>query len=222
MRRLVDEITDSRDLLTREVYVCRDGLPYDFNAVRSRLHVDVDPENPTLTWLDTEGPNAWTQSMLLHNEFDKLSGVDPGDRARDDRITGQFFDRLKSVFDEAVFEDINSLRHKSIAHAADHISRSSAKRLREGISLDELARSHYLLIGLYQVISANILQQSWLADAVPVPQYDLFEGINHPIASEAGARSLNQFWEKHCGERGDWCNEAYREIISGDFVFSPV
>lgn len=221
LRRLVDEIADSKDLLTREVYVCRDGLPYDFNAVRSRLHVTVDPQRPMVTWLETGGPNAWTQSMLLHEEFDKLSCVGPEGRTRNDRISSPFFDRMKSIFDDTVFEDIHSMRHKSIAHAADHISRSSAKRFRDGISLDELARSHYLLIGLYQVISANILQQSWLADAVPVPQYDLFEGIDHPIASEAGVRSLNQFWEKHCGERSDWCNEAYREIISDDFVSSP-
>ncbi|MDO9639376.1 MAG: hypothetical protein Q7J44_12635 [Pseudotabrizicola sp.] len=221
LRRLVDEIADCKELLTREVYVCRDGLPYDFNAVRERLHVAIDPENPMAVWLDNEGPEAWSQSMLLHEEFDKLSGVGPENRGRNDSISSQFFKRLQSAFDDPVFEGIQSLRHKSIAHAADDISRSSAKLVRDGITLDEIARSHYLLIGLFQVISANILQQSWLTDAIPVPQYNVFEGINRPIASEMGARKLGEFWDTHCSARSKWCNDAYREIIPIDFVFAP-
>lgn len=220
LRRLVDEICDSRHLLTREVYICRDGLPYNVNAAIARMPLASDPDNPQVMWLDTEGPNAWAQSIQLHEEFDRLSGIGPETRSRGDLISTQLFDRMKAVFNNPVLKDIQSLRHKSIAHAADLLSRSSSsKDLREGISLDEIGSAHYLLLGLYQVVSANILYQSWLSDAVPVPMHDVFEGMEKPIAASDGIEGLWQFWDRHCNERSDWLSASYRELIPKDFTF---
>jgi hypothetical protein len=35
--RLVKDLERNRDLFTRENYICHDGLPYDYQAVRDAL-----------------------------------------------------------------------------------------------------------------------------------------------------------------------------------------
>ena len=52
LRRLVDEISENRHLLTREIYIGRDGLPYDYETARSRNPIIVDSDRAQATWLD--------------------------------------------------------------------------------------------------------------------------------------------------------------------------
>lgn len=210
LRRLVDEISNSQHLITREIYICRDGLPYDHITARL-TESNISQKNFIPTWLNS--PLDFHQSLLLHEEFDRLSGVSPEQRSRDDLIANTLFERLSKTLEDAVFQDILELRHKSIAHAADEISRRSSKNLRGGISLDEIAKAHYLLLGVYQAISSNILYQSWLGSAVATPQYDQFEGLNKPIIDDDNFHELYDFWRDHCSERNDWLYKSYREII---------
>ena len=211
IRRLVDDIAANRDLFTREVYVSRDGLPYDYQAVQARELSAIT--NTEIRWMPTTGSTAWHMSSLQHRQFDRLSGVAPDARSRNDTISDSIFDGMLAAFDEQVFKDITDMRHKSIAHAADDFSRSTAKNLRSGLSLDEFARAHYLLLGLYQAISANLLYQSWLTDAVAVPQYDQFEGFDKPLVATEGIVELHSFWDAHGDERNDWMLKAYHEFI---------
>lgn len=209
LRRLVDEISANSHLFTREIYICRDGLPYDFAATRDSNPLST---GTAATWMDTSGPKAWTQSHLLHEEFDRLSGTT--NRSRDDVIDPALFGRLSAALEDQVFKDVLSLRHKSIAHAADAFSRTSTPNPRTGISLDELARAHYLIIGVYQAISANLLYQSWLGTAIATPQQDQFEGLDKPmVATQTDLHALHEFWRRHSNERDDWLNKSYRDLI---------
>ena len=128
-------------------------------------------------------------------------------------IADALFEQLSRNLEDQVFKDILELRHKSIAHAADELSRSTAKNLRNGISLDEIAKAHYLLIGIYQVVSSNLLYQPWLGTAVPTPQHDQFEGLQKPIVNSDDLGELYRFWREHNRERDEWLNSSYREII---------
>lgn len=211
IRRLVDDITRHKRLFTREIYVCHDGLPYDFAAIRTQELGALT--GAVVQWLPTAGSLAWHQSMLRQEEFDRLSETLPGARRRDDTISDAIFQGMADAFDDQVFKDILEMRHKSIAHAADDFSRSTASNLRSGFSLDEFARAHYLLLGLYQAISANLLYQSWLGAAVPVPQHDQFEGFDKPLVHAGKLADLHDFWNRHGEERDGWLSKAYREFI---------
>jgi hypothetical protein len=211
IRRLVDEITANRHLLTREIYVCRDGLPYDYKNFRARERSTMSDHGAT--WLSSQGWLDCHQAMLLHEHFDLLSGVEPDARKRSDITSDAFFSRMASAFDDPVFKDITELRHKSIAHAADDFSRSTSPNLRSGISLNEFGRAHYLLLGLFQTISATLLDQSWRGNALPTPQYDQFEGFDKPLVSSDKIAALHDFWDTHGGERDGWMSEAYHEFV---------
>jgi len=208
LRRIVDEIAANQHLFTRELFIAHDGLPYDWELARKQL-----PLSEGVSWLPIGGPDAWTQSMLRHEEFDRLSGVSSKQRDRSDRISPEVIGRMEKVLSDPLFDDVLTFRHKSIAHAADAFSRATAVSLRTGLKLDEFARAHFLLLGLYQAINANLLYQDWLGSAVPIPQEDIFVGLDKPYAERADVWQLSHFWDRHCVEREDWLNEAYHQII---------
>ena len=52
---LVDRIEKRPDLLTRDLYVCHDGVPYDFEAVRERLKPQVYGPPGTVRWISHSG-----------------------------------------------------------------------------------------------------------------------------------------------------------------------
>lgn len=207
--RLVDEISSKRELITREIYVSRDGLPYDYQKSRASAFF---PANGTAVWVATTGPEAWSQSKILHEEFDRLSGVDHNSRARTDLISISIFDNMAVALRSEVFTHISGLRNKVIAHAADKFSRGAGD-FRNGMTLDEISRAHYILIGVFQALSANILYQSWLGTAVPTPLHAQFDYMDKPMVSTSELPQLDEFWQKHSGERDAWLSSAYQDFI---------
>jgi hypothetical protein len=209
LRRLVSDMKKSRHLLTREMYVAGNGLPYDWQAARDRFA----PTTSGSHWLASGGPEDFMQAMGLHLQFDALSGVSPADRSRKDLISIDVYKRLEGNLDHDVMGKIKLMRNKSVAHAATLISREASGTIPDGISIDEFAQAHFLLIGVYQAISANLLQQHWLGSAVATPQYSLFDGLDKPLVATEDLQAMDDFWRQHTKERDEWLMDAYRQII---------
>lgn len=212
IRRLVDEIQTNKGLLTREVFVGRDGLPYSNENMRQNYPALVIENTNAAMWLD-DGQTQWAIAQMQHEAFDRLSGKDQLTRSRDDVIGDAVFDRMNASLTDPVFADILALRHKSIAHAADEFSRSQATNLRKGMALDDFARAHYLLIGIYQAITVGLLYQSWLGNPIATPQHDVFENLDKPMVATEDKGKLHDFWREHSHEREGWMSKAYEEII---------
>ena len=123
LRRLIKEIEDHRGIITREAYVAYDGLPYDPDVPR-QAWIEKQIRDGTLaraSSLPTTGPGAWDASEIVHKNFDRLAGIAPEVRSRDDLILPKWFDFL-----ETKLRDCDSIRKyvdKFIAHAADPASR---------------------------------------------------------------------------------------------------
>jgi len=210
LRRVVDEISQARDLFTREVFVSHDGLPYDWEAAR---RAESLPSGSAVRWMESKGPGAWVTAMGQHEVFDSLSRVSPDHRNREDRIADAVFDRLAAAFDDPVFADVLALRNKTVAHAADAFSRSQVKDLRKGLKLDEFAKAHYLLLGVMQVISSTLLYGHWIGATVPISQSNQFEHLQAAFVQPARLRDLVQFWHAHCSERDGWLSDAFYELL---------
>src|SRR5580704_4282273 len=73
VRRLLDDIDENRHLLTREVYVCYDGLPYDPEAWRAL------PRTPEMNiWgIEAPGLGKYLGARFRHEAFDRLSNILP-------------------------------------------------------------------------------------------------------------------------------------------------
>ncbi len=143
LRRLVADIRVHRELLTREVYVAYDGLPYDPAPVQSAW-IEKKAKDGTLEqveWLETTGPNAWATSDMIHKNFDKLvKAATPVSRSRTDLISLDWFDWLDERLD--VCNDIRKFTDKFVAHAAEPSSRSGLTAAQTGVTLDRLALCH--------------------------------------------------------------------------------
>jgi hypothetical protein len=84
LRRLVKDLKRSWALFTRENYVCFDGLPYDYEAVQRKDMQERGGKG--FFWGETSGPGAYATSQMAHEQFDKLAGIDPARRSREDNL----------------------------------------------------------------------------------------------------------------------------------------
>jgi len=76
--RLVDDMRQYGDLITRENYICFDGLAFE----------GVTHEKEGINWMH------WNR---MHENFDKLSGVSKTKRQRTDKIHPNIFNPLKNL-----------------------------------------------------------------------------------------------------------------------------
>jgi hypothetical protein len=215
LRRLVDDLIANKGLLTRFNYLAIDGYPFDYAPVRdAQLAPLLAQENPEGILLRGGGEPAqdWMAAERTHGQFDKLSGVAPAHRSPDDRVSDALLDRLSAALDDDVFERIRTVRHKVIAHAADAHSRQQAAD-RKGLSFDDADRALRLLLSVRQVAQASILNDSWRAGAIPVPQYDQFQHLDKAFVDPAGIEELHKFWERHTKERDDWLLKGHAELL---------
>src|SRR5260370_2139425 len=93
LRRLISDIRSNYALFNRETYICHDGLPYDYEAV---MHAEITQRTNTgAFWAATSGPQAWGTSQRAHQQFDRLSGIVPANRTREDRLPRTLLDRIE-------------------------------------------------------------------------------------------------------------------------------
>ena len=123
LRRLLDDIKNNICLITREIYVANDGLPYNPKPGRDGF-LAAPPESGGSGTFPASGPEAWPAAERAHAVFDNLAGVNPGDRSRDDRVDPEIFTRLESVLSRSGCDHFATLGNKSVAHAADLFSRN--------------------------------------------------------------------------------------------------
>ena len=216
LRRLIDELILHRPLLTRENYLAAANAPYDFAPTRDaalRAILERSSGGVSFEWQAVGGSGDWQQAERMHEQFDRLSGVEPGSRHPGDLISEALLGRLDAALNETVFEKIRTLRHKSVAHAADAASRPQQRI--EGLTLNDVDIAMRLLLGVRQVVQAGILFDSWRAGSVPVPQQDQFEHLDAPFVSSDDMGALRTFWSGHCKERDEWLNESYQALLDG-------
>jgi hypothetical protein len=72
LRRLVKDLKRNFALFTRENYVCFDGLPYDYEAVRRTHFIEnAGSWGKGGIWMPTSGPQADGVSEMAHRQFDE-------------------------------------------------------------------------------------------------------------------------------------------------------
>jgi hypothetical protein len=107
------------------------------------------------------------------------------------------------ALNDEVFAAIRSLRHKTIAHAADAFSRSQVDKAKSGLTFNEVDRATHILLAVRQVLQAGVLYSSWRAGAVPVPQHNQLEFLDLPFARGGLVDGLRAFCTAHCESRDE-------------------
>jgi len=208
LRRMVDDIATNRGLITRENYVCLDGLPYDYEKVwQAEINALTPEQIGQVRYGHTRGPQAWGMSRTVHAAFDCLSGVDAQQRSRTDLISEKVFETIKKWFDAPVLEILRTHRNKFVGHAADATSRQQTPLCLMGPTLDELAEAQRTVIRIANAVGSNILYMHSVGGPVPTPQFDQFENLHLPLIPEAQMQEMHKWWADHASEREAWARE---------------
>jgi hypothetical protein len=176
VRHLLDDIYESRHLLTREIYVAYDGLPYDSNHCAG--------------------------SHARHEAFDGLSGTLPSQRSRNDVIRDSVFSKMEQRLEKSPAKKLINLSHKFFAHAADLGSRGSLEY--SGIKLADITDVHRAIIRVERAITAHILFIAIGRDIVPMPPLGLYKGLDRPYVPTDSIAKMHERWEELAAERNKW------------------
>jgi len=203
LRSILKDIKKNANLITRENYVCYDGLPYDHEAAHRQWLSTLprDSGGVHVGWLSTNGPNAWHVSELVHKNFDKLSGVEPENRKRTDIIRADVFAFLESQIETC--KDIKKYVDKFIAHASAPETRIGLPDDQQGITLDRLNAYHKTIYQVAGFISSQLLYESNLG-GLPVPQFDHLANLDKSWTTPQNLNRARQTWDEYAKEVSVW------------------
>lgn len=206
LRHLIDDIKSHKSLITREIYISHDGLPYNPEAARQCHYDHVLANAEGGVWcggLPTSGPDAFDTTEMMHGAFDKLSGKSASGRHRDDVITPDVFERLDGALQESGWKDIVEFGNKFVAHAADEYSRSLLHNGQQGITLNKLSQCHSMICRVTSAIYEKILWQGGHG-LFPTPQFNQFEQLDAPYIDTEELEKLREFWDNHVAKVESW------------------
>lgn len=206
LRRLVADIRASRELVTREVYVAYDGLPYDPAPVQLAWVKLVTGNPGSAGWIPTTGPSAWGTSQMAHESFDKLSKCSaPGSRSRADLIAPDWFGRLDSRLN--LCKDIRKFADKFVAHAAEPSSRTGLTDAQTGVTLERLGLCHKAIYQVAAFVYGHLLWEGSYG-AVPMPQYDHLENLEKGWVAKDNLNMAREFWNRNREAIEKWESES--------------
>jgi hypothetical protein len=217
LKRLLDDIRESRSLLTRENYLACLNLPYAFQKAKEAHFRAManDPANLAFRGLDTEGPNAWPEAEMAHERFDKLSRTTATARSKGDLVSVEWLDRLDSRIKDC--ENVRVFTNKFTAHAADPLSRAQLTPEQCGVTLRRLADCHQALLEVAEFAGCRILQCNPGA-AIPTPSFDLLEHLDKAWTPardlEEGRDPAGEAWEHNRALVETWGSEALNRFES--------
>jgi hypothetical protein len=122
LRRLIKDVRRNWKLFTRENYICHDGLPYDYQAV---MQNEMATRAGTgVFWGATTGPDSYGSSSMAHELFDRLSGIQPDNRSREDRLPIALLDTIERWLDISGADALAGWSHASrMRWAAKQVAR---------------------------------------------------------------------------------------------------
>lgn len=207
LRRLLDDMTDHRHLMSRENYVCHDGLPFDSDTWKAQ------PQGiEAVMWGDeAPGLGRFLGSRVRHEMFDRLSGVLPTSRQRGDLIKEEVFQKLKSLLVNSTAQKITLLSNKFFAHAATEDSRGTLAF--SGIKLSDVDEVQRALVRVERAITDLLLFIAIGRQVVPMRPLGMFKGLEHPYASVESIKNMDKIWDQLEEERNKWTNGIEKDIV---------
>jgi hypothetical protein len=196
------------ELLTRETFVCYDGLPFDYEAVQEKYLHSLGG-NSGARWLSTKGPEAWGTSEIMHKAFDRLAGGTQK-RNRTDLIDLSILKVLRKRLAHHSIEKVRTMADKRVAHA---------ERIAKDADPVPVATYNDIDTALEQIVYvANFLSASFFYDAafgsvVPTPQFDVLEALDLPWVKTENLPALQDHWYELSNRMDAWANAAHDEFL---------
>lgn len=210
LRRLVKDLKRNLNLFTRENYVCFDGLPYDYEAVQHKEMMEHVGKG--CFWGATSGPCAHGVSRMAHEQFDKLAGIDPAKRSRDDRFPTSLLTTIEKWLADSGADELAKWSHAYLAHAGGPESRKKIADLM--VTTNKITDAIRALARATEAISVYVLFAGGRSGSLmPVAQFNPFEKLDQPIMRTGGENDAYNLWHKLSDERNRYLDGLDVELI---------
>ncbi len=210
LRRLIKDIRSNFRLFTRVNYVCHDGLPYDYAAVMQKELAARAGKGAF--WGATSGPDAWGTSSMAHEQFDKLAGINPDKRSREDRLPVTLVDTIEGWLDKSGADNLAGWSHAYLAHAG---SVDGRLRIADAVvTNNKITDAIRMLARVTEAVSAYILFAGGrLNSLMPTAQFDQFENLDKPVLEADRRDAAHGIWDRLSAER-----DGYLEGVGADLT----
>jgi len=224
LRRLVKDLRRERNfaLFTRENYVCFDGLPYDYEAVRqARFIENAGNWGKGGIWVPTSGPQGDGTSESAHRQFDQLTGIDPAKRSREDCLPVSLLTTIEKWLDGSGADDLAKWSHAYLAHASGPEARQRIADLT--VTANKITDAIKALARVTQAISAWLLFAGGRTNALmPVAQFNQFEKLDRPIMQVGGEAAAYELWHQLSDDRNRYLDGVDLELIGQPKREAPI
>jgi hypothetical protein len=194
--------------------VCFDGLPYDYEAVRHARFMDnAGNWGKGGIWVPTsahQGDDG--TSEMAHRQFDRLAGIDPAKRSREDRLPVSLLTTIEKWLDDSGADDLTKWSHAYLAHAGGPESRKRIADLM--VTTNKITDAIKALARVTEAISAWLLFAGGRTNALmPVAQFNQFEKLDKPIMQASGEAAACKLWDQLSDERNRYLDGVDAELI---------
>lgn len=215
LRRLLKDIKAHGPLLTREHYVCHDGLPYDFARVQYEEMSTLRSKGGGAFWAATTGQTAWHASQRAHEQFDRLSGADPGRRSRGDIVSASIFSTIETWLNESGASELGKWSSTFLAHAGGPTSRMALADY--NVTADRISGAIRSLARVAEALGAYVLWASGRSHALmPVAQFDPFEGLDSIVITTDQAEDAQRLWEQLSDAHDGCLSDVDRDLFGAN------
>lgn len=198
---LISTIERRPELLTREMFVCYDGLPYDYEAVKNADYASLDLRGGGLARrYPTRGPKAWGTSEMMHSAFDKLSD-NTTKRKRSDKIQPSILAVAKKHLSHPAIEKVRTFANGRVAHA-QRISETS--RPVPIATYNEIDNALQQIVRVVSVVSSTIFYNEAIGSVVPIPQFDVLESLDQAWVTAENISKLHKYWDELSETMNSW------------------
>lgn len=199
LRKLVQDLEKNQSVLTRENYVCYDGLPYETKILHQQLReYRHDPSAPEPEF----GENAVYRADRRHEHFDRLCGKSYGNRNRKDKVLKRYISKLLEELDKC--KDIKDYADHFVAHISNPERKKKLTEKQRSLTLKSIEEHLIILTKVASAVHGPILNIRTMGRPLPTPNYDVFNKFEYPWIHLDDMEQLRNYWLELEKEREDW------------------
>jgi HEPN superfamily AbiU2-like protein len=207
---IIVEVERRPELLTREKFICYDGLPYDFAAVEEKyLRSIAGQPSSGARWMPTKGPDAWGTSEMMHRAFDRLAGS-PKKRKRTDTIHPSVIEKLKVGLSHEAIDTVCTLADKRMAHAERLAEDAGPAPTATYADIDAALKQ---IVKVVNFLSSNFFYDTAFGAVVPTPEFDVLDGLDKPWITTKNVARIDKFWQQISNSMEKWAREEVEEFL---------
>jgi hypothetical protein len=174
-------------------------LSYDYQAVRDARFMEfAQQKGGGISWAPTSGPDADFASELVHMKFDKLAGIDPVMRTREDRLPRRLLATIEKCLVDGGADDLADWSHAHLAHADDQTSREAIAHL--NVTANKITDAIRVLARATEVTAWLLYAGGRAGSLMPVVQFNPFERLDKPNMQAGGEAAAWGRWHELSAE----------------------